>query len=327
MKGAREPAEGDWLVADIGGTHLRAGLSAAGAKPREVEVLSGADYPDLQAALAAYLAATGANPVAACLAVAAPIAGDEVRFTNRAWHFSRRRLQRRLGVDRLLVLNDFEALALALPTLKRADLTVLGPQQARARRASRSPLAVLGPGTGLGVATLVPHGDGWIALAGEGGHAGFAPQDDLEFELAQIMRRETARLNNESILSGPGLSALYRALAVVDGAAPVSLAPAQVSARALDASDLRAVRAVDVFCAVLGAVAGDVALITGARGGVYIGGGIAPRLAPLLEKSRFRARFEDKAAQRDYVSAIPTWLIRAPVPALAGAVEALRADS
>ena len=323
----REPADGDWLVADIGGTHLRAGLSAAGATPREVEVFSGADYPDPHAALAAYLAATGASPVAACLAVAAPVAGDEVRFTNSAWHFSRRRLQRRLGVDRLLVLNDFEALALALPTLKRADLTVLGPKSPRARRASQAPLAVLGPGTGLGVATLVPQADRWIALAGEGGHAGFAPQDDLEFALAQIMRRGTARLSNESILSGPGLSALYRALAVVDGAQPVSLSPAQVSARALDSSDARAVRAVDVFCAVLGAVAGDIALITGARGGVYIGGGIAPRLAPLLEKSRFRARFDDKAAQRDYVGAIPTWLISAPVPALSGAVEALRAHS
>ncbi len=313
--------DASWLVADIGGTHLRAALCGPDAALHAQATLACADYATPQAALADYLARCGARPVAACLAVAGAVAGDVFRFTNRVWEFSQAQLRAELGLARLLVRNDFEALALALPELMPEDVCRIGAGSARAD----CPMLVLGPGTGLGVATLVPHGGGWLALAGEGGHAGFAPQDDLEIALAAVLRRHTPRVTNETILSGSGLAALYAALALLEGKPAEVLVAAQVSARALAASDALAVRAQEVFCAVLGAVAGDMALVTGARGGVYIGGGIAPRLLPFLQASRFRARFEAKAAQQAYVAAIPTRVIVRPAAALLGACAALRA--
>ena len=309
-----------WLVADIGGTHLRAALCGPGAPLHALATLACADYATPRAALADYLTRCGARPMAACLAVAGAVTGDVFRFTNRAWEFSQTQLRAELGLAHLLVRNDFEVLALALPELMRADVQPIGGGSPR----TGCPMLVLGPGTGLGVATLLPHGDSWLALAGEGGHAGFAPQDDLEIAIAAVLRRATPRVTNESILSGGGLAALYAALALLDGRHAEALVAAQVSTRALDASDALAVRALDVFCAVLGAVAGDMALVTGARGGVYIGGGIAPRLLPFLQGSRFRERFEAKAARQAYAAAIPTQVIVHATPALLGAGVALR---
>ena len=310
------------LVADIGGTRMRVALATPAGELREVQVFDCADYATPLAAFTAYLTRTAARPRAACLAVAGAVDGDLVAFTNSRWRFSQAELRAALKLRRLLVRNDFEALALALPALRAEDLRQIGGGVARAN----CPLLVLGPGTGLGVATLVPHAGAWIAVPGEGGHAGFAPQDDLEIAIADVLRRSAPRLCNEAILSGPGLEAVYRALALIDGAAPLPMSAAAIGAAALAAGDPRAFCAVDVFCAVLGAVAGDLALISGARGGVYIGGGIAPRLLPLLGGSRFRARFEDKALQRAYVAAIPTAVIVAETPALLGALAALRAQ-
>ncbi len=315
-----------WLVADIGGTHLRAALSDAGTPIHTLREMDCAAFAGPGAALDAYLAQTGAKPVAACLAVAGPVAGDEFRFTNNPWAFSQKALREHLGVRRLLLVNDFEALALALPSLAGSDLHPLGRRIPPA--AGRLPLAVLGPGTGLGVAALVPHAHGWTALPGEGGHLGFAPQDDLEREIDRVLRRAVPRVSNETILCGAGLVALYRALAAIEGRTGVpDIVAADIAQLALAGTQALALRAVDVFCAVLGAVAGDVALLTGARGGVFIGGGIAPRLLPLLEASRFRMRFEDKGVQRDYAGAIATSVIVAPVPALAGALVALQATA
>jgi len=318
---------GQWLVADIGGTRLRVALSDAGTALHGLTELSCADYPGPAEALGAYLASAGATPCAACLAVAGPVEGDWFSFTNNAWAFSIEELRIRLGMERLLLKNDFEALALALPALGKTDLHPLG--LATAPPPGARTLAVLGPGTGLGVAALVPHAGGWIAQPGEGGHIGFSPQDDLEREIERVMRRDRARVTNEDILSGAGLAALYKALGDVEGrqvdASAAEISAAEVTRRALSGEDARAVRTIDMFCAVLGAVAGDVALLTGARGGVFIGGGIAPRILPLLERSRFRQRFEDKGVQRDYVRNIGTALIVAPFPALAGALAALRA--
>lgn len=318
---AATPTLAESLVADIGGTRMRLALATAAGELREIEVFDCADYPTPLAACTAYLARTGGCPRAACLAVAGAVDGDLVAFTNSRWRFSQAELRAALRLERLLVCNDFAALALALPALRAQDLHSIGGGVARAR----SPLLVLGPGTGLGVAALVPHAGGWIAMPGEGGHAGFAAQDKIEIAIADVLRRTSPRLCNESILSGRGLESVYQALAVIEGARPVRLSAAAIGSAALDASDPRASRAVDVFCAVLGAVAGDMALISGARGGVYIGGGIAPRLLPLLDGSRFRARFEDKALQRAYVAAIPTAVIVAETPTLLGAVAALRA--
>jgi glucokinase len=313
---------GQWLVADIGGTRLRAALSDAGGPPHAFAELACADYPGPAEALQRYLSSNAARPVAACLAVAGPVAGDEFRFTNNAWAFSIEELRRRLGLERLLLKNDFEALALALPTLAGTDLHPLG--LAIEPPSGRHTLAVVGPGTGLGVAALVPHAGCWIAQPGEGGHIGFAPQDDLEREVERVLRRSKTRVTNEDILSGAGLAALYRAIGELEGQPDAAhIAPAEVTRRALAGEEDLAVRAVEVFCAVLGAVAGDVALLTGARGGVFIGGGIAPRILPLLERSRFRARFEDKGVQSGYVRAIGTSAIVSRTPTLTGALAAL----
>lgn len=311
-----------WLVADLGGTHARFALSEGGARPVAGQVLEAAAFATPGEAIAAYLDATGARPAAACLAVAGPVGGDTFRFTNNPWTLSCEALRRAFGWHTLLLENDFAALAWALPALTADDLRPLGPARPAAADA---PCAVLGPGTGLGVALLARGPAGWWPLPGEGGHAGFAPQDALEIALLEVLAGSHARVCNENLLSGAGLTALYAALCEVEGAAPAAPAPARITATALDGSDARAVRVLDLFCAILGAVAGDVALVGGARGGVYVGGGIAPRIADFLAASRFRARFEAKGLQRDYVAAIPTWLITAPAPALAGAALALRA--
>lgn len=312
----------DWLVGDFGGTRARLALSRNGSAPERLRVYAADDFAAPAEVIRAYLNETDARPRAACLALAGPITGDIFRFTNRDWQLSRSALAHEFGFTPLLLLNDFEALALALPAFGPDDTRVLGEVISGAEGA---PLVVLGPGTGLGVATLVPTGAGWLAVAGEGGHVSFAPQDDLEHAVAQALARRYRRVTNETLLSGPGLVALDSALAEIAGEAVVPRSAADVVAAALAGSDARAARALDVFCAVLGAVAGDVALITGARGGVYIGGGIAPRIADMLAASRFRARFEDKIPQQAYVAAIPTRLIVAAAPALLGAVAALKA--
>ena len=310
-----------WLVADIGGTHMRLGLCEEPRPPwREARTLTCAEYPDIDAALAAYLGDTSIRPRAACFAVAGPVRGDGFRFTNSPWAFSVAALKARFGFDELHLLNDFEALALALPALASGDLVSIGAGSANAS----GTMAVLGPGTGLGVAGLVATGNRWLAVPGEGGTIGFSPHDNLEFEILRVLRAASPRVTNEMILSGRGLANLYGALATIEGVNASVLSPDQVTVRGMDGSDPLARRALDVFCAVLGSVAGDVALIYCATGGVFIGGGIAPRLLSMLPASRFRERFEDRQAKRDYVAAMPTRVIVAQTPALIGCVERLR---
>lgn len=316
-----------WLVADAGATNLRVALCGPAVEGLHARrVLRCADFATLGDALESYLRETGARPRQASLAVAGPVGGDEFRFTNNAWMFSRERLAARFGLERLLVLNDFEALAMALPHLPAAQLQTVGggaPEPGCAK-------AVLGPGSGLGVALLVPDSVApgrWIAVPGEGGHTGFAPADEIEDDILRVLRAEHGHVSNEALLSGPGLARLYAALARLAGQDAVPLEAAQVSVRALEGSDALAVRALDVFFAVLGSVAGDIALVGGARGGVYVGGGIVPRMTGAMRASRFRARFEDKGAQRGYVSGIATAVIADTAPALMGARAALLAPA
>jgi glucokinase len=320
-----------WLLADVGGTHARFGwVGGADAGVTEIRTLATADHVNPAAAARAYLADLAARlgprdsiPCAAAFAVATAVSGDAVALTNSGWSFSVCGLQRDLGLQRLVVLNDFEALALSLPRLGASQLQPVGTPREGALAAAR---AVIGPGTGLGVAGLVA-GDGgrWIAVPGEGGHATLAAGDDYEAALLEAVRREYAHVSAERLLSGIGLPVLYGAVARVDGAArpePPPTAPAIVAA-CLDGSDAVAARTIDVFCALLGGFAGNVALTLGARGGVYIGGGIAPRLGERFLTSRFRARFEAKGRFAAYLEAIPTWLVTDTLAALGGAACAL----
>jgi len=333
-----------WLVADVGGTHARFGwVDAADAVPRQVQVLATRDHAGPLPAARAYLAGlralgVAAAPNAAAFALAGPVQGDAPALTNAGWTFDRTVLAAGLGVERLLLLNDFEALALALPTLQAAQLHTHGawPPPVGVR-------AVVGPGTGLGVATLVPTPTGWQAVAGEGGHATLAAADDYEQAVIAAARHEPARppeglipecaarrcssehahVSAERLLSGSGLPLLHRAVAAVDGVAVPPLDTPTLVALARDGADAQALRTLDVFFALLGGFAGNLALTVGARGGLYIGGGLVPRVAELYARSRFRQRFEAKGRFEDYLRAIPTHLITDPLAGLHGVARAL----
>ena len=325
--GAAAAASYPRLVADIGGTNARFGwLAGPGAPVDQVRQLSvpahagpaeaARDYLD---DLAGRLAGGYRAPRHAAFAVATAVAGDQIAFTNSHWSFSRAAVQAALGLDSLLMLNDFEALALSLPCLGAAQLRAHGGRLPQAT----GMLAVVGPGTGLGVGAVVQTGGGWVALPGEGGHATLAPADDLESALLACVRRQYAHVSAERLLSGIGLPLLHQALGTVQGAVPAALTAAQVVEAGNAGSDALCSQTLDMFCALLGGFAGNVALTLGARGGVYIGGGIVPRFADRFFASAFRERFEAKGRFRDYLAAIPTALITDTLAALSGAALAI----
>ncbi|MBA4176986.1 MAG: glucokinase [Leptothrix sp. (in: Bacteria)] len=318
-----------WLVADIGGTNARFGWLADGASGvSHVATLPTAQYAGPAEAAAAYLAGVAtalgpgySAPRAGAFAVATAVGGDQIVFTNNGWAFSCRGTQRALGLDTLLLLNDFEALALSLPRLTPAQLRAW--RGVVAAPPPRATLAVIGPGTGLGVAGLVPAAQGWVAVPGEGGHATLSAADDFDAALLAAVRREHVHVSAERLLSGIGLPLLHQAVAAVLGAAAPALATEHIVERGLAGTDAACSRTLDSFCALLGSFAGNVALVLGARGGVYIGGGIVPRLGERFFESDFRRRFEAKGRFQDYLQAIPTPLITDTLAALTGAAQAL----
>ncbi len=305
------------LIGDIGGTNARFALVGADGEPTRTRVLAGARYPGLAAAAAAYLDLERPDPPprAAAFAVASPVLGDRISMTNRAWSFSISELQATLGLGRLRVVNDFTAQALAVPRLGADEVRPIGGGTAT----EGAPIAVLGPGTGLGVSGLVrAPGGGWIALATEGGHATLAAADERERAVVGELQRRFGHVSIERAVSGPGLCELAAAIAAVDGLDHDVPKPDEITARALAGTDRVSVEALSMFCAMLGGAAGNLALTLGARGGVYIGGGIVGRLGDFFAASAFRARFEDKGRFHGYLSAIPTHVITAENPALRG---------
>jgi glucokinase len=308
---------GPRLLADIGGTHGRFALQRPGRAPGRYRVLATRRFPGPEAAIRAYLASVpGPRPRVAALAVAAPLTGDLVRFTNADWTFSRAGLPRATGIPRVHLLNDFEALAWALPALGRADLARIGRGRARAG----APSAVFGPGTGLGVACFVPEAAGGpAALATEGGHATLAAANAREDAVIADLRRLFGHVSAERVLSGPGLVNLYEALAALDGARPGRARTAAAIARAARAGrDPRALETARIFSALLGQFAGDVALQFGARGGVHIAGGVIAGLGAAFDARLFRRRFEAKGRYRDWLAGIATRLITHRRPAMLG---------
>ncbi|HZT54634.1 MAG TPA: glucokinase [Burkholderiaceae bacterium] len=315
------------LLGDVGGTNARfAWQDSDGAPLRDIATIPTADHPTLAAALARYLRGIErAAPPWCAIGIANPITGDQVRMTNSHWSFSIEAVRRELGFERFAVINDFTALALALPDLPEKDLRQLGGGAAVAG----TPLGLIGPGTGLGVSGLVPGIDPgrWVALQGEGGHVTLAASNAREAAVLQVLRERFGHASAERAISGQGLEALHDAVCTLSGnpnAPPNALTAAEISRRALAASDPRCVEALDLFCAFLGNVAGNLALTLGARGGIYIGGGIVPRLGDAFTNSRFRACFEDKGRFRSYLEPIPVYVIHSEVsPALLGAARAL----
>jgi glucokinase len=317
------------LLGDVGGTNARWAWQAGPGQPlTHVATLAARDHASIGESIAAYLRQQVLPaPRDVAFGIATAVTGDVVRMTNHPWSFSIEGLQRELGAERMRVLNDFEALAHAVPVLAAADRAAVGAGQSVADAA----LAVIGAGTGLGVSGLLADGrGGWRVIVGEGGHVTLPASTAREASLLAVLRERFGHVSAERALSGPGLVNLYEALGVLDGAAAETLTPAQVLARSQPGTpqhDATCDEAVQVFAALLGTVAGNLALTLGARGGVFIGGGIVPRLGARFAALPFRARFEDKGRFRSYMEAIPTWVITAESPALLGAARALDAES
>ena len=304
------------LVVDIGGTNARLALVAADSlQPEHEKSVRCAEFDGLEQAVRRYLHDCG-NPVVreAALDVATGITGDFVRLTNGPWGFSIEQTRRNLGLDRLHVVNDFTALALAVPILHADELQQIGGGTS----VPATPIAVIGPGTGLGVSGLVPVGNGWVALQGEGGHTAFAPMSAREIGVLGWLRQRYDHVSTERVVSGMGLENLYQALCALDGVEAQPLGPDKITAAALSGSDAQCAQAVEMFCAILGAAAANLVVTLGARAGCYIGGGIVPRLGAYFARSPFRDRFETKGRFSTYVASVPTYVILSQTPALRG---------
>ena len=320
-----QPADYPQWLADIGGTNARFAWRAhEGAEISHVQVMPCADHDNLLNAARSYLHKQGlSTPPCASFGVATPITGDAVAMTNNHWKFSVNALREALGLHRLVLLNDFTALSLSLPHLPSGQKRQVGAGQA----APRSAIGLIGPGTGLGVSGLLPsvQGNGWVPIAGEGGHVSLSASNHLEFEVIQHLQQRYGHVSAERVLSGAGLVDLYRALCEIEGfQGPLLHTAAEVLTQGKEAFNAQAEHTLDMFCGFLGSVAGDLALTLGARGGVYIGGGLVPRLGERLDTSAFRNRFEAKGRYQRYLEEIPTWVIDSPVsPALLGASQAL----
>jgi glucokinase len=297
------------LLSDIGGTYARFTLETAPGIFERAATLRCADHQDFHAAVSAYLATLPPGRIQhAAVAIANPVEGDEVRMTNYHWQFSIEAMREKLGFDTLVVVNDFTALAMALPRLTAADKRQVGGGLAR----ERSVIGILGSGSGLGVSGLIPADDGWIALGTEGGHTSFSPSDERELAILNFAWKQLPHVSFERLVSGPGLELIYRALADRAGVRAASgLSAPEITRRALGGADPICVETLDAFCAMLGTAAANLAVTLGALGGIYIGGGIVPRLGQTFDRSRFRQRFEDKGRFSSYLAQIPTWVITA----------------
>jgi glucokinase len=311
------------LVGDIGGSNARFAMArrqGEGVALDHIVFMRCDDYPDLAAAVDHYLATTGAaRRAAAAIAIAGPIVGDRAEITNhQSWSFSIIAVRERLKLRRLSVINDFTAIALSLPHLTPTDLRPIGGGAAT----PGAPMAVIGPGTGLGVSGIVKAGDRWIAIEGEGGHATFAPMTERESRIGDLLRTRLGHVSWERVLSGPGLVNLYGAIAQLEGHQAEALSPETIAERGRAGTCSLCSEALAVFCAGLGTAAGNLALTFGARGGVYLAGGILPHLDAFLAASEFRTRFESKGRLSPYVRPIPTYLVTTANPGLIGAATA-----
>lgn len=308
------------LIGDIGGTNARFALVEADGKVHSVAPLVCRDHPSLVHACEAYLrqVAPSSQPTRGAFAVASPILGDDIQLTNLHWSFSIEQTRSRLGLETLDVVNDFVANALAIPRLAPADVLKIG----RGEAVAHAPIWALGPGTGLGAAALVWTGHHWMPLASEGGHMTIAAANDREAEVLAVIRARISHVSAERVVSGPGLVNLYTAVATVSGKAPeAGFTPADVTRRGLDRTCPLCVESLEIFASMLGTVASDLAMVLNARGGIYIAGGIVPRLMPWFIDSGFRFRFEHKGRFSAFLAGLPTHIITRPLPALAGLAE------
>lgn len=303
------------LIGDIGGTNARfAIVESADKDAGEPHIVQTANYATIDDAILAVLDGAPVRPRSAVLAVAGPVEGEEIALTNCPWVVRPRQMFSTLGLIDILVLNDFEAQALAVVALGDEHMEKIGggePEEGAGR-------VVLGPGTGLGVAGLVHALGRWIPIPGEGGHMDLGPRSERDFEVFPHLEKLEGRISGEQILCGRGLVNTYRAVATADRKAPTLTQPAEVTAAALAGSDVIAEEALSIFVTCLGRTAGDLALVFKSKGGVYLTGGIAQKIVPALKQGNFREAFEDKAPHRELMASMPVYVITHPLAALAG---------
>ncbi len=313
------------LVGDLGGTNVRFALAASDAQGRPtigaVRAFAVAEFPGLAQAAMHYLGQIpGPPPGVAIIAVASAVTGDAIRMTNNTWSFSVSALKRELGMRDVRVVNDYAAIGRSLSLLTDGDLRRIGAVDRIAPAPGRDlSCCVLGPGTGLGVCHVVTRAGRTLVLDSEGGHIAFAPLNDYEMRLLQVLLDGRDRVSVERLASGPGLCTLHAAVRALEGMPAQRLTPEEVTAAARDGSDASCVRAVELACAILGSFAGDVALVLGAWDGVYLGGGLTDTLLPWIERGAFRERFEAKGRFRPLMQKVPTLAITHPQPGLLGA--------
>jgi glucokinase len=324
-----EPTRMSGIVADVGGTNARfAWIAAPGAHPQHIQVFTVEQFAGLEPAwhaYQAYLLAAGQNARVqnAVIAVASAVEGDFVRLTNGGWSFATKAVKQSLRLERLQVVNDFAALAAAIPAIQEADCLVVN--RGEPRRGNR---LVIGPGTGLGVAGLVPHEHmGWTIVTGEGGHATLAAMDEFEAAVLAVVQRQYSHVSGERLLSGIGLPTLCAAVAEVMGQGSSLLTTEQIVDTGTRRVDKVCERTMETFCAMLGSFAGSAALTLGARGGVYIAGGMVPRFVEFFHASQFMRRFIAKGRFSGYLQAIPVRIVTNTQLALEGCSQLMKEDA
>lgn len=301
------------LVADIGGTHARFALMSKDGRLSKQLQLTCAEYPDIVSAINAYLEQVGFPAIEqAAIAIANPIDGDNVKMTNHDWRFSIEHTRRALKLKSLVFKNDLTALAMSIQQLPREELTQIGGVVSN----RGTPLAVIAPGTGLGVSGLIPAGDRWIPLESEGGHVSLSPGNARETAILQVCWEWYEHVSAERLISGMGYQNLYRAICALESVAPKELSAAEISGQALRRTDRCCEEALHTFCGLLGSVAGNLVLTLGAFDGIYIGGGIIPSLGNFFENSTFRERFEAKGRFRERMKRVPAYVIYSKNPVL-----------
>lgn len=309
------------LIGDIGGTNARFALASSNTVAFEKPLtLQCADFPSSVAAMQHYLERVSASdPDAVCLAAAGPVIGESIKVTNNHWNLSAEEIRRDLNVDRIKLMNDFEAVAWSIPYIDEQFLESVGQASQKDLPTDNFSVAIIGPGTGLGTGGLLRRNGRLIPVVGEGGHIGFAPKSKVQIEVLEILREKFERICLERLLSGSGIENIFWALHALRGEKRAELSAAEIFSAAEKGSDPVAADATQLFFEMLGQAAGDIALVLGAQDGVYLAGGIVKRYPEMLHISGFRNAFESKGHHRSMMEHIPTKLITYDEPGLLGA--------
>jgi len=310
------------IVADIGGTNLRIGLVNNVQGIEQLETYKCCEFDGLANVINHYIAkyALSNKQINACFAIACPVDNDIISMTNLPWTFSKSELKIALNLNELIFINDYTAIAHAVPFLKQDQKVKIGGGKA----IDSKPISICGPGTGLGVANVIPVGQQWHSLGGEGGHVDFAPTDAKECQILQFLLGKYEHVSYEQLLSGLGLEQIYQALNEIDGHKLPLLSAKEISERALSKECALAQETLELFCKVLGSFSGNLALTMASFGGVYIAGGIVPRFIEFFKQSGFRRRFESKGRFADFNQEIPTYVITESQPGIIGAAAYLQ---